>query len=126
MWKWSAGLLVAAVLVLSWSPTRTDDTPEPGPDPVVENLYDRAFRVEAELNRDIRKAAAAKLRAGEFATDREVNEYLTEESMLAEDAAWQPVKDMEADALNDGKWTAELHAAILEGGDGSEADDGEE
>jgi len=123
MWKWSAGLLVAAVLVLSWSPPGADDTPNPKPDPVTENRYERAWRVEAELNRDIRKTAAAKLRAGEFATDREVAEYLTAEAARAEAAAWQPVLDFEADALNDGKWTAELHASILEGGDGSEVDD---
>lgn len=123
MWRWSAGLLVAAVLVLSWKPPADDPPVDP---PLAENRYERAWRVEAELNREIRETAAAKLRAGEFATDVEVNEYLTAEAIKAEAAAWDPVIEFEAAALNDGQWTAELHAAILEGRDGLEADDGDE
>ena len=126
MWRWSAGLLVAAVLVLSWKPPAADDEATPPDEAVVENRYERAWRVEAELNRELRETAVAKLRAGEFATDVDVLEFLAEGAARAEAAAWDPVIEFEANALNDGQWTAELHAAILEGRDGLEADDGSE
>lgn len=91
-----AGVALAAI---GGCPDRTDV--DPGPVVPVAQSFD-AYR---DLMGDVWTDAAAKVEAGELATDRAAHDFVAGRAELARKAAFQPVHDREQQALGEEKWT---------------------
>jgi hypothetical protein len=101
-------LLIAGLAVLFWPGGGVD--PTPGPDDAVS----RAFDVLEGLWRTHASNAAVKLRTGELTTDAEARKYIADGQEPMRKVAFAEIAAAEQEQLGS-DWTAEKHAAILEG-----------
>ena len=103
-------LLIAGLAVLFWPSGGVG--PDPGPKP--SDMVSEAFDTLERLWRGHAVTSAGKLRSGEITSDVDLQKYIAAGMEPARKIAFDAISKAEQEALKDG-WTAEKHAAILEG-----------
>jgi len=85
----------------------------PSPSAVNNDEVSVAFDRYEAMWRYSAQQAADSLEGGDLTSDVDVREFLSESSKVARKSAFQKIAKREHQALGDGQWTAEKHAAIL-------------
>lgn len=82
----------------------------PSPSDAVAAVFDTQEKAFRKYSGEL----AAKLKAGEFASESAAKDWMAEHYIPASEAAWIVLLKEEAEAFGEKQWTAEKHAAHIE------------